>query len=107
MKKFAEYLTESTKTYKFKIRIAGDLPEDCENKMETALNKYEVVGFSKGKTTAVVTFDTVGAIDYDKGKKNVPYSTRASQFWTNEDGNWKLMHSHWSPKSGAMGVPEE
>ena len=65
------------------------------------------VSFSKGKKTAVVTFDTVGAIDYDKGKKNVPYSTRASQFWTNEDGNWKLMHSHWSPKSGAMGVPEE
>lgn len=65
------------------------------------------VSFSKGKITAVVTFDTVGAIDFDKGKKNVPYSTRASQFWTNEDGNWKLMHSHWSPKSGAMGVPEE
>lgn len=65
------------------------------------------VSFSKGKITAVVTFDTVGSIDFDKGKKNVPYSTRASQFWTNEDGNWKLMHSHWSPKSGAMGVPEE
>lgn len=53
MKKFAEYLTESKKTYKFKIRIAGELPEDCENKMETALNKYEVVGFSKGKTTPI------------------------------------------------------
>ena len=53
MKKFAEYLTESKKTYKFKIRIAGDLPEDCENKMETALNKYEVVSFSKGKTTPI------------------------------------------------------
>ena len=53
MKQFAEYLTESKKTYKFKIRIAGDLPEDCENKMETALNKYEVVSFSKGKTTPI------------------------------------------------------
>ncbi|MGB0367326.1 MAG: DUF4440 domain-containing protein [Flavobacteriaceae bacterium] len=65
------------------------------------------VSFSKGKKAAVVTFDAVGTINFDKGKKNVPYSTRASQMWTNEDGNWKLMHSHWSPKSGAKGVPIE
>lgn len=65
------------------------------------------VSFSNGKLAAVVTFDAVGTIDFDKGGKDVPYSTRASQLWTNEDGNWKLMHSHWSPKSGAKGVPNE
>ncbi len=50
MKKFKEYLTESEKTYKFIVRVAGELPEDCEDKMETALNKYEVVNFNKVKT---------------------------------------------------------
>lgn len=50
MKTFNEYLTESTKTYNFIIRIAGELPENCEDKMEAALNKYEVVKFNKVKT---------------------------------------------------------
>jgi len=50
MKTFKEYLTESEKTYKFIIRIAGELPENCEDKMESALNKYEVIKFNKVKT---------------------------------------------------------
>ena len=39
MKTVKEYLTESEKTYKFIVRIAGELPENCEDKMETALFK--------------------------------------------------------------------
>jgi len=50
MKTFKEYLTESEKTYKFIIRVAGELPENCEDKMEQHLNKYEIIKFSKGKT---------------------------------------------------------
>tara|TARA_B100000925_G_scaffold252876_1_gene205118 strand:+ start:1174 stop:1740 length:567 start_codon:yes stop_codon:yes gene_type:complete len=50
MKTFTEYLTESKKTYHFKIRIAGELPEGCEDKMENALNKYEIIKFNKVKT---------------------------------------------------------
>ena len=65
------------------------------------------VSFSKDKNSAVVTFDAAGSINFDNGEKDVPYSTRASQFWINEDGMWKLMHSHWSPKSGSKGVPKE
>ena len=44
MKSFIEYLTESKeeKKYSFKIKIAGDLPENCEDVMETALQKYKV-----------------------------------------------------------------
>ena len=50
MKTFKEYLTESEKTYKFIVRVAGELPENCEDKMETALNKYEIIKFNKVKT---------------------------------------------------------
>lgn len=55
MKSFAEYLAESVedKIYSFKIKIAGDLPEHCEDVMETALKKYEVLKFTKAKTTPI------------------------------------------------------
>ena len=48
MKKFAEYLTESKKTYKFKVRVAGDLPEGFEDRLESSMTKYDIVGISSG-----------------------------------------------------------
>lgn len=65
------------------------------------------VSFSKNKYSATVTFDTDGIINFDNGQKNIPYSTRASQFWVSEDGVWKIMHSHWSPKSDSEGIPKD
>jgi hypothetical protein len=34
MKTFKEYLTESKKVYNFKIKVAGDLPEDFEKNLK-------------------------------------------------------------------------
>ena len=53
MKSFAEYITESKKTYKFKIRVAGELPEGWADTMERALQKYDVLNISAGKTTPI------------------------------------------------------
>ena len=55
MKSFIEYLAESKeeKKYSFKIKIAGDLPENCEDVMETALQKFQVSKFAKTKTTPI------------------------------------------------------
>ena len=53
MKSFAEYLTESKKTYEFKIGIAGDLPEGCADRMESALQKFGVVKLTNGKKTPI------------------------------------------------------
>lgn len=55
MKSFIDYLIESTeqKKYEFKIKIAGDLPENCEDCMEVALQKYKVSRFTKGKSTPI------------------------------------------------------
>jgi len=55
MKSFTEYLTESKEEHKysFKIKIAGDLPEHCEDVMETALQKYQIGKFAKTKTTPI------------------------------------------------------
>ncbi len=55
MKSFKEYLKESIeeKVYSFKIKVAGKLPDNCEDVMETALKKYEVAKFTKAKTVPI------------------------------------------------------
>jgi len=55
MKSFIDYLTESVeeKKYTFKIKVAGDLPDNCEDCMETALQQYKVSRFTKGKSSPI------------------------------------------------------
>lgn len=55
MKRFINYLNESAqeKKYAFKIKVAGALPDNCEDCMESALQKFQVSKFSKGKTTPI------------------------------------------------------
>jgi len=53
MKSLKEYLTESKKTYEFKIGIAGELPEGIEDTLETALEKYAVQNMSSAKRTPI------------------------------------------------------
>jgi hypothetical protein len=55
MKLFSNYLKESqeAKKYAFKIKIAGDLPEHCEDVLEAALQKFQVSKFTKGKSTPI------------------------------------------------------
>ena len=64
------------------------------------------VFMSSDMNTAVVTFDADGLINFDDGDQNVPYATRASQTWVNENGEWKVMHSHWSPRTNSQGIPQ-
>ena len=53
MKNFAEYLTESSKTYSFKIGVAGELPEGFADRLETVLQKYKLSNLSSGKRTPI------------------------------------------------------
>ena len=53
MKAFTEYLTESKKTYKFKIGVASELPEGFNENLKTHLDKFNVVSLSKGKKTPI------------------------------------------------------
>ncbi len=64
------------------------------------------VFMSSDMNTAVITFDADGLINFDDGEQNVPYATRASQTWVNENGEWKVMHSHWSPRTNSQGIPQ-
>lgn len=55
MKSFIDYLSESVeeKKYTFKIKVAGDLPDNCEDCMEAALQQYKVSRFTKGKSSPI------------------------------------------------------
>jgi hypothetical protein len=53
MKSFVEYLTESKKTYDFKIGVAGDLAEGFADTLETCLQKYSLANISAGKKTPI------------------------------------------------------
>lgn len=51
MRSFTEYLTESKKTYDFRIKIAGECTTECEAKLKGLLERFSVAGFNKvGKT---------------------------------------------------------
>ena len=53
MKTFKEYLVENKKVYDFKIKIAGDLPENFEKNLKEKLDRCGVMTFEKVKTTAI------------------------------------------------------
>jgi hypothetical protein len=53
MRSFKEILTESKKTYEFKIGVAGDCPSDCADNLETALKKFNVSNMTSGKKTPI------------------------------------------------------
>lgn len=51
MKTFKEYLSESNKSYTFKVKVAGDMTNEQETTLKTLLDRYELSGFKKkGKT---------------------------------------------------------
>ena len=53
MKSFKQYLTESKKEYKFRIKYAGTLTDSQLDRIELALGKYSVVDMSKPKVTPI------------------------------------------------------
>lgn len=53
MKSFKQYLTESKKEYKFRIKYAGTLTDSQIDRIEMALGKYSVLDMSKPKTTPI------------------------------------------------------
>ena len=53
MKSFNEYLTESKKTYEFKVKVAGDLKYEFSSKLNSAMERFSVVTVSKGKRTPI------------------------------------------------------
>ena len=50
MKSFREYLTESKKTFKFKVRVANsDMDNELVDRIETALKQFDLISMTKPK----------------------------------------------------------
>lgn len=54
MKTFAQYLTESSQTYDYRIKIVGDLPADFLSSFKKALGKYDPKSLADVKKTPVM-----------------------------------------------------
>ena len=83
-KSFKQYLIESQQTYDFKVKIAGDCPEDCESKIKEALTQYGAnscvqkirtpiqethVDFPEHKNVSVTVFEV--SLDYPATSEQV------------------------------------
>lgn len=98
MKTFAQFLTESEKTYKFFIRVAGEVPEGFVDTMETNLNKYEVVKLSTGKRTPIterpMDFPQLQNMEVTHFEAEVKYPTTAHVLEQYLVANCSVPHSH-------------
>jgi len=80
MKSFSNYLSESKKTYQFKIRIANcDLDSESMNKIETALKQFDLVSVSNPKNHPAedrsVEFPKVGTCEVKDFDVELNYPT--------------------------------
>ena len=55
MSTFKHYLAESTKSYDYKIKIAGEPKDIDKNALESALQKFDLASMSAGKSTPIMT----------------------------------------------------
>lgn len=98
MKNFAQYLTESQKTYKFTIRVAGELPEEFSNTLETALNKFEVLNLGPAKKTPIqekpLDFPQLQNMEVHHFETEVRYPTTSHMLERYIVDNCGIKHSH-------------
>lgn len=53
MKSFTEFLTESTKQYDFRIKVAGTLSDEQVDRLEAAMEKWGLQSINKPKVTPI------------------------------------------------------
>lgn len=53
MKNFKDYLTESERTYNYRIKLVGDVPSNLVKELEGKLKQFDIVKISSAKTTPV------------------------------------------------------
>lgn len=79
MKSFSDILVESKKTYSFLIKVAGDLPENCEAQLKTSLERFSIQSISSMKKTPIqespLDFPTLKNMEVQCWEVDVNYPT--------------------------------
>ena len=58
MKPFAKYLAESERTYDYRIKLCGRVPEDLVRQLKTKLDQFDPVRMSDTRTTPIQAIPT-------------------------------------------------
>ena len=58
MKPFAKYLAESERTYDYRIKLCGRVPEDVIRQLKTKLDQFDPVRMSDTRTTPIQAIPT-------------------------------------------------
>lgn len=85
MKSFKVYLTESHRTYDFRIRMAGDLPADIDNMIKLAFDAYQVNSIDKVKRLPIhesPLFPNQGPVEVNVIDVNLQYPCTDVQLLT-------------------------
>ena len=85
MKRLSAYLTESTKTYNFKMTVAGECDKDMVAKLKHAADKYDVIKMSAAKRLPVQRsndFPALGAVELSLIDVEVRYPVTPEQLTT-------------------------
>lgn len=98
MKNFTQFLTEAQKTYKFTIRVAGEVPEGFEDRMETNLGRFDLVNVSAGKRTPIsekpLDFPQLSNCEVTHYEAELRYPTTSHHLEKYLVDNCTVPHSH-------------
>mgnify|MGYP003565214973 CR=1 FL=1 len=98
MKNFRDFLTESTQTYKFKIRVAGEVPEGFEDRLKMNLEKFDLVKLSAGKRTPItekpLDFPQLQNLEVTHYEAELNYPTTSHHLEHYLVDNCMIPHSH-------------
>ena len=85
MKSLTQYLTESERTYNFRIKIANMIEDEVMDRLETALEKYDMQSLSKPKKTPIqehpMDFQTLSNAEVYIMDAELQYPVSANQLY--------------------------
>lgn len=86
MKSFKQFLIESEQEYDFRIKVACECDSDMLDKMETALEKWELKSLSKPKRTPIqehpMDFQTLSNTEVNIMDAKLSYPVSANEIYT-------------------------
>lgn len=98
MKSFKTYLMENETSYQFRIKLADKLEDDTVERLETALEKYELKSLSKPKKTPIqehpMDFQTLTNAEVYIMDAEVVYPTTAHHLYHYLTEYLGIPHSH-------------
>lgn len=104
MKDFKTYLSESQRTYDFKIKIAGELTKEHLEKMKTSLEAYKVSSMSQPKRLPIQEspeFPNMGPVEINLLDVKLSYPV------TNEQVHTTLRNCGCHPATAIKVIPAD